>query len=433
MRLVNKIDLKLSNGLPVKGEFAKNAFTLSVGTSIAQTFPIIIYPILSRVFTPVQFGVLATLSSITSILAIIATGNYESSILIAPTKKDAANIIGLILILSTTFLVFSSIGLYVISNQLSIWFNEPDLKIWLFVCPLSAFVIVIYNCYNEWCVRNKYFVKLSINKIINAGATTLGKLLFGIVKTFSNGLIIGDLLGRFISAAGCVIRAWGIDKSEFRQITRNKMVAMAERYVNFPRLSLPAQLINTIGGAIPVLMISAYFGSIEVGYYSMTLNILSVPLSIISLSIKDTFRQRASEEFAKTGSCARIYQRLLKYLVIGGILGSILLFFALPEIFSIALGKQWRIAGQYSQILMPMIAINFVCTSLSGVLIIAEKMRTIFLVEIYYTTVTVVSLLLGCLVFKDIILTLICFAVGRSSAYLLNILLSYKHSKGILK
>jgi O-antigen/teichoic acid export membrane protein len=419
------------DGIPLKGEFAKNALTLSLGTVVAQAFPMFLYPILGRIFTPAQFGVLATLASITSILTVLASGSYENSILIASTKKNAANIVGLVLILSTSFLLVSAILLQVFSNQLGTWFNEPTLQKWLFVCPISALAIIIYNCYNEWCVRNKYFVGLAFNKIINAAATTFGKLLLGVIKIVSNGLVIGDLIGRITSAGGCVFRALQKDKIEFQQISFKRMRGLAKRYVEFPKLYLPAQLLNTIGGSLPVLLIGAYFNSIEVGYYAMTMNILSVPMSVISLSIKDTFRQRANEEYSNTGSCARIFNRLLGILVFWVIMGSILLFFALPFIFSIVLGKQWLTAGVYSQILLPMIAINFISTSLSGVLIITEKMNTVLFLETYYAGTTVISLLLGCIFFHDIKTSLICFTIGRSSAYLLYIFLAYRHSKGM--
>jgi O-antigen/teichoic acid export membrane protein len=418
------------NKIPFKGEFAKNAFLLTVGTTIAQFFPMLFYPILGRIYTPLEFGLLATLSSITSIITVLATGNYENSILIARSKKDAANIIALVLLLSSSFLIFSFIILKLISNHISVWFNEPSIKKWLFICPISAFAIIIFNCYNEWCVRNKYFTRLAWNKITNSSATTLSKLFFGFVKISSKGLVIGDLIGRMISAGGCIFRALRKDKNVFYQISFRQMPLLARRYAEFPKFSLPAQLLNTIGDSIPVFLIGAYFKSIEVGYYAMTMNVLSVPISIISRAIRDVFRQRANEEYVETGSCLKIYKRLLKVLLLCGVLGSIIMIFALPSIFSVFLGKQWRIAGEYSQILLPMITINFVYISLSGVLIITENMRIVFYWQIYYATITIISLLLGCIIFQDIKTTLICFSIGRSTAYLLEIFLSYKYSKG---
>jgi O-antigen/teichoic acid export membrane protein len=388
------------------------------------------YPILCRIFTPAEFGLLATLSSITIILAVLATGRYEKSVLIVYSLNDAANIIGLTLLLSLSILFILFLLLQLFSHHLELWFNEPGLTKWLFVCPISAYAIIVYNCYNEWCVRNKYFINLSWNKVINSSATTLSKLLFGFVKVFTNGLVIGDLLGRIISAAGCVFRALQKDKTLLFQMSFKRMQYLAKRYHEFPKIYLPGELINAISLSLPVFFIGAYFNSNEVGYYAMTMNVLSLPVSVISLAIKDVFRQRANEIYLKTGNCVEIYKRILKILIFLGALGTIILFFTLPYIFSLVLGKRWEIAGEYSQILLPMIAVEFVSTSLNGVFIIANKIKIVLYWQILFIIISSASLFLGSFIFHEIKICLICYSIGRCIAYLLDIFLSFKYSKG---
>lgn len=419
---------KILNKLPIKSEFAKNAFTLTLGTSIAQIFPMLFYPILGRIFTPAEFGLFATIASITAIISVLATGKYESCILITENKQDAANIVGLVLLLSFFILLISFLILQLYSYEISIWFKDPSLRRWLFVPPLSAYVIIIYSCYNEWCVRNKYFASLSWNKIINAGSTTFGKLFFGIVKVSNNGLIIGDLIGRTISAIGCIFRGLRKDKEVFFQISLKKMKILSKRYIEFPKYSLPGQLLNTIGGQLPVILIGIFFNSNEVGFYAMTSNVLSIPSSVISAAIRDTFRQRANEDYKRIGSCRSIYTKTLIIISIVAIIGLALLFFILPELFSVVLGEQWRKSGEYSQILIPMIALSFISNSLSGVLIIAEKMKVGLLFQIYYLSITFMTLSIGFWVFHSVKMTFFCYAIGMSSVYLLEIYLSYKYS-----
>jgi O-antigen/teichoic acid export membrane protein len=410
--------------------FAKNAFVLTIGTTIAQAFPLIFYPVIGRIFSPEEFGLLATLTSITSILAVSATGKYEGSILIADDKVEAANIIGLVIVLSIIFLLISYLFLQMFSPRLMIWFDEPGLRKWMFVCPISAFAIILFNCFNEWCVRNKYFLRLSWNKIINAAATTLAKLFFGIARILSSGLVIGDLIGRLISASGSVFSAVHMDWRTFAKISSGRMKLAARRFIDFPRYVLPAQLINTVGVSLPVFMIGVLFNSKEVGYFSMTMNVISVPVSVISLAIRDVFRQRANEEFIAHGNCIGIYRRLLTLLSIAGGSGFFLLFFVLPGIFEVFLGSQWRVAGEYSQILIPMIAIKFVEESLSSVFIIAEKLRITLFLEIYNVSIAFLSFWLGFVIFRDMKLCLIFFASGRITSYLLNIILAYRVAKG---
>ena len=198
---------KTLNIIPLKSEFIKNAFILSTGTGIAQAIPLLFFPLLGRLYTPEDFGLLATITSITVIISVISTLKYDGCILITETKQDGADVIGLVLAISFFILFISFVVLEVFSNQISIWFSSPNLGKWLFVSPLSAFAIIIFNNYNEWCIRNKYFTSLSWNKIGNSGATTLSKVFFGIIKISSNGLIIGDLLGRTVIAVRSVYDA----------------------------------------------------------------------------------------------------------------------------------------------------------------------------------------------------------------------------------
>ncbi len=419
---------KLLNKLPIKGEFAKNALILTLGTSVAQAFPILFYPILGRIFSPTDFGLLATITSITAILTIISTGKYEASILIAKTNKEAVNIIGLVLLLSFSFLFLSFIFLEIFSDQLSVLMNSPNLEKWLFVPAISGFSIVIFNCYNEWCVRNKYFVNLSWNKIINSSANTLSKLFFGLVKYLSGGLILGDILGRIISACGCVYKTIKKDKDIFFQISFREMKLSAKRYINFPKIYLPGQLLNTVGGQIPILLIAILFNSYEVGLFSMTMNVLSIPISVISLAINDTFRQKANEEYIIKGQCRDIFLKMFKLLSVFSIIGVMILFFILPKIFELVLGNQWIKAGEYSQILIFMIAFSFISNSLGSVLIIAEKLKISLLWQIYYFAISCGSILLGKYIFNNIESTLYFYSIGMITVYLLQIILNYIYS-----
>jgi O-antigen/teichoic acid export membrane protein len=422
---------RILNSIPIKGEFAKNAFTLTIGTSIAQAFPMLFYPILGRIFIPAEFGLLATLTSIISILTVLATGKYESSILITETKQDAADMIVFILLLSFSFLAISLLFLQIFSNQFGLWFNVPGLKKWLFVCPLSAFSIIIFNCYNEWCVRNKYFVSLSFNKVTNSAATTLSKLFFGFVKIFSSGLVIGDLIGRIISAGGCVFRALRKDKSLFFNTSFKRMRVLTKRYIQFPKFSLPDQVIDTVNTQLPTLMIAYFFMSAEVGYYSMASSLLSVPASIISVAVRDVFRQRANEEWVSKGNCKNIYNKTVRLMFFIIVPISTILIIILPDLFSLLLGKNWRIAGVYARILISNVAILFMFQVVAAVFIIANKMKASFLWQIYSITLSVISLCIGCLIFKDIKMTLICYVVARCIANLSRFYLTYAFSKGI--
>ena len=75
--------------LKPKSEFGRNVLTLMTGTTIAQAIPIAISPILTRIYTPEDFGVFALYISISTIFAVIVTGRYELAIMLPKKNKDA--------------------------------------------------------------------------------------------------------------------------------------------------------------------------------------------------------------------------------------------------------------------------------------------------------------------------------------------------------
>ncbi|MDO9511676.1 MAG: oligosaccharide flippase family protein [Bacteroidales bacterium] len=409
-------------------EFFKNSFILSIGTVVAQVIPLLFYPLLGRLYTPEDFGLLATLTSITVIIAVLSSLKYDACILITETKQDGANVIGLILTISFFLLFIIFVVLELFSNQISVWFNSPNLSKLLFVCPLTAYAIIIFNNYNEWCVRNKYFSSLSWNKIGNSGASTLSKVFFGIIKVSSNGLIIGDLLGRTVIAVRSIYDALRKDSEVFLNITFIRMVQLSIRYKEFPKYTLSGALLNNLGGQLPVLLIGLYANSTELGYFAMTMSVLAAPVSLIGFAVKDTFRQRANEDYIRKGECRNIFINTSRVISILTLIGFVPLVFILPFLFRVFLGEQWIIAGEYSQILSPMIALSFITNTVSGVLIIVEKMRLYFLFQIYYFTISAASLIIGFSAFNSMKMTLVCYAVGMSSVYLLEMYLSYKYS-----
>jgi O-antigen/teichoic acid export membrane protein len=316
----------------------------------------------------------------------------------------------------------------VFSLQISAILNEPDLSRWMFVAPVCAFATVVYNCFNEWCVTNKYFVGLSINKIINTSSIALGKLGFGFSLFSASGLILGDLLGRIISAGTCVFRAFQLDGSFFAKVKRTEFLPIYKKYNNLPKLLMPDQILNYIGGSLHVFVIGSYFSIADLGFFSLAASILTVPVTVISAAIKDVFRQRANQEFIETGSCRPTYVKLLLPISVLAIVFSIPLYFLLPKGFTLLLGEQWSRAALFAQILLPMFVSNFISMSLGGVLVIAQKLWASLSWQVFTIIVSILSFYIGIYVYKSMEMMLWFFMIARTSAYIIYILLSYYYS-----
>lgn len=413
-------------------DFIKNSLTLSGGVALAQVLPFLFYPVLGRIFTAEEFGLLAVLTSITSVLAVVGSGKYESGILVAGDKDEAANLALFAVVMGLATMAISWVLMqFVLIRPLTAWLDEPQLGHWIFVCPLAAFFIIVFNVYNEWCVRESYFKALSVNKIVNSAAITLSKTLLGFVKICSQGLVVGDLVGRAISAVGCVVRALYHDGKTFRQARWAEMRRCAVKFKEFPKYTMPGQLLNTIGQAIPILLITAFFSKDEVGQFSMAMTIFAIPINVISTALRDVYRQRANEEYRQRGECLASFDRLLKLLLLIGGTGLLLFVWFLPWLTQLFLGSQWLPAGHYAQVLAPAIVLSLVAGPLSGIFIVTERLRAFFYWQVIYVVTTLVSVLIGGWLLGTMEATLILFAALRGVAYLTSILMTRHYAKGI--
>ena len=103
-----------------ENDFAKNIVTLLTGTTAAQIIPFALSPILTRLYSPDDFGVLALFFSICSILSVVAAGRYELSIVIPEKDEEAANIVALSIFVSVIFALFLQIVFAVFNSGIAL-------------------------------------------------------------------------------------------------------------------------------------------------------------------------------------------------------------------------------------------------------------------------------------------------------------------------
>jgi hypothetical protein len=92
--LLFKLQEKLINSF-MKSEFSRNVFTLVSGTAIAQFISIAASLIISRLYTPDDFGVFTIFISIASLISLLLAGRYELAINLPKSDNEGLNVLGL--------------------------------------------------------------------------------------------------------------------------------------------------------------------------------------------------------------------------------------------------------------------------------------------------------------------------------------------------
>ena len=220
------------NRLKPKSEFSRNVLTLMTGTTIAQAIPIAISPILTRIYTPEDFGVFALFIAITAIFSSIANGRYELAIMLPKKEEDAINIFALGFIITSAISFFLLVLVLIFQNDFVELLQNKSIGIWLYFVPITVFFTGLFNILNHFNNRKKYYKDIANATILKSIVLAIVQLLIGFMKQGVAGLISGQIISQFFANTK-LLKNIIKDKILISKISKVKMIALAKRYRDF--------------------------------------------------------------------------------------------------------------------------------------------------------------------------------------------------------
>src|SRR6478752_7286707 len=128
----------MTNGL--RSGYSKNIITLVTGTTLAQAIPIAISPILTRLYTPEDFGVFAIYFSASTVLAVFATGKYEMAITLPEDREQSRHLVQLSVLIAAILSLFLLVVVLLFKDIIRTGIGLEQDYI-LYLLPISTFLI----------------------------------------------------------------------------------------------------------------------------------------------------------------------------------------------------------------------------------------------------------------------------------------------------
>ncbi|HLG35395.1 MAG TPA: oligosaccharide flippase family protein [Bacteroidia bacterium] len=363
-------------------QFFKNALILISGTTVAHLIPFILYPVFTRLFTPADFGLFALFIGIISWVDVVSTGRYELAVVIPEKDEDSINVVagGISFLLVICTLLYIIVFLF--GDFISVHLNSSSIKNWFWLVPPAVFVMGIGKIFNNWLIRKKSFKAFAYNKIfqrIIEGISTLGFY----VSKFSNGLIAGDFTGRFSLAVISIFQATR-EGFAFNRINRKKLLDNIKRYKIYPLYNTVPALLNAGCGLLPVFLISAFYTEEITGYFNLSRQLLAIPIALISANVsqvllKDISEKRNAQKFIYADMKSLFYK-----LAVMSVLFIVVLYFFSTFLFGFFFGQDWKISGEYTQILVISYAFSFAISPLSIALVALGKVKILSIWQTAY-------------------------------------------------
>lgn len=367
----NKLIAKLNNNT-----FFSNISLLIGGTMVGQLLSIAISPILTRLYSPEDMGIYSIYISILSVLVVFASFRYETAIPLPIDDKESVDIVVLSIFLTSLISIVSLIGVLLYRDKIAHILNAEGLSIWLILLPISIFINGFFRVLNYWSVRRNLFQRLSSQKMVNSISTSISQVSLGIPNlNFNGGLIIGSIIGQFLSTVRLTVQTIKIDKSILLSTFRmHNIFRVFNRYKKFTFVSTFSDALNIFSTMLPSLFLAFYFDTTVVGLYSLGYRTLSLPAIIVGGAVAQVLLPRLVEA-NRQGNLGMSTFEMFKNLFMGGLVPIILITLVSPDLFGIIFGLDWSDAGVYVQLFSFWLFMVFITSPLSVVYIVKENQK----------------------------------------------------------
>ncbi len=412
-----------------RGGFVRNVLTLMTGTTIAQAIPIAISPILTRLYTPADFGIFALYMAIAYSIAVIVTGRYELAIMLPKRDKNAISLT--VLAIGVSVLVsLIVLGLFTIfGTKIAKLLNNPDISIWLYFIPLSILLMGIFESLDCWSTRKQQYKRSAISRVTRSLVTSAVSLAMGLFTTLgASGLIIGAILGQ---AFAVIVLGHLIDRDDqinVKSIKLPRILANAKKHKDFPIYSAPPALLDTTSLQAPILLINQFYDSAVAGFFNLTQRVIGLPMALIGGAVEQVYFQKLSHAKNQGEPIGHILIKTALHLFLIGLPITIVLMIAGPILFAFVFGEEWRVAGEYAQIISIAFLVRFAVSPITAIFAVTGHLKECAKWQVIYflTTFSVLGFGAFSLEIKDFLLL---YVIHEVILYLYYFYLSIKVSK----
>ena len=403
---------QIKNSNKYSESFAGNVSILAFSSISVQLLTILAFPVTSRLFKPEAFGIMAAFISITGILVNVASFRYELALVLPGEKDEAAHVFTLGFLITFIVTAFTVLIIALFGRTVLILGNVPELIRYMWLFPVTIFFTGYANLFNYWYIRLKAFREIAtvrlISKISHVGSA-IGFGFLGYTSAFYliTAAIIFQISATFIYLFLSLRYFYGFIT---RKCSISEIVNVAKKYIKFPLYSSWSDLLNVASQSVPIILITAFFGTAVAGFYSRALALVHVPFFFLSTSIRDVFFQRVSEKKSAGENISDFIESITKRLVSIILLPMLLLILISTDLFVIIAGERWLDAGVYTRLLIPWMCVGFISFPLS-VLFPVMNLQDIQLVyNIFLFIARVAALCIGGIFIKDEEMTILLFS-----------------------
>lgn len=358
--------------------FIRSVTVLVGGTAFAQAITVLILPILTRLYDPEDFALLAVYAAILGIVSIVACLRLDIAIPLPEKDEDAASLLFLALLFSALVGMGTALIFSIWQEEFAQLIRQPELRSCLWLLPLGIWLASSYSAFQFWMTRKKNFTIVAKTRIVQAllgAGTQVGA---GFTGMTPHGLLVGHLILSGSGVLGLALAAGRQSKLIFRLVTWSNICSQLKTYKKFPKYSTFEAFANNFAMQFPLIIIAAVAVGPEAGYLLLATRIMASPMTLLGGSIAQVYLSRAPAEY-RAGTLGEFTENIVEGLLKTGVGPLIFIGIVSPVMFPMIFGQSWVRAGELVALMVPWMVFQFIASPISMVMHVKGRQKEILI------------------------------------------------------
>lgn len=362
--------------------FARQVSVLASGTAVAHLIVIGTLPLITRLYTPEQFGILGVFVAFMSIGSVIANWRYEIAIPLPLSDSRAANLAAVALMCGFLTTGLTVVSVFLFGDWLAQKTKFSGVADYMWLLPIGIFFASAYAVFQYWATRRKAFKRIARTRIEQSVGCVGTQLVAGWMGGGAVGLILGQVVNNGAGFLGLARRALKEDRVLLSELKSTEMIAVAKEYDRFPKFSVLESLLNISAVQVPLILIGLSSEGAEVGYLMLGMRLMQAPVGLIGSSISQVFLVQAVEAH-RTDALHLLLKNTLAGLLKTGVGPLAFAGIIAPAICAPIFGDDWVRAGELISWMTPWFVFQFLSQPVSMVLHVTSNQRSALLLQFF--------------------------------------------------
>lgn len=397
------------------GNVIRGMLVLALGSGFGRLIAVASIPILTRIYSPDDFGVFSVFTSLVAIFSQLVSLRYVLALPLPRHDGLAMNLLalsaGLIFGLSVLFALF----LRFIGEPLLESLSMKVLGGWWWLIAPGILAVATYEMLSLWATRKRDYKVIAKTNVSKTTAGTLFKIGLGLAALQPLGLILGQIISEFAGILPLLRKFETEFRKNWYQVSLNRILIVASRFRGFPIWRVPSQFLNTFSLRAPILAFAMMFDGAVVGEIALAMSALGIPVSVIAQTTSKAYYAEISKLGPGNPKAIRaITINLLRMMLLFTIIPTLFIFLLGETLFSYALGENWAEAGKFAEILAFSLMLQMLSNPISQTFSVFNKQSFYFFINFQMALLILPTFWVCYLVSFDPIQSLTSFTIAIS-------------------